>query len=42
MLLRHIARTEPAARLDKALDAVGDKPREMTAEAYADKLIETL
>ena len=42
MLLRHIARTEPAARLDAALDAAGDKPREMTAEAYADKLIEIL
>ena len=42
MLLRHIARTDQAAKLDSALDAVGDKPREMTAEAYADKLIAAL
>ena len=42
MLLRHIARTGQAAKLDSALDAVGDKPREMTAEAYADKLINAL
>ena len=42
MLLRHIARADAAARLDKALDAAGDKPREMTAEAYADKVIGAL
>lgn len=42
MMLRHIARNAQAAKLDKALDAVGDKPREMTAEAYADKLIENI
>ena len=39
MLLRHIARADSAAKLDAALDAVGDKPREMTAVEYADKLI---
>ena len=42
MLLRHIARNDPAAKLEAALDAVGDKPREMTAEEYADKLIESI
>ena len=39
MLLRHIARSELAAKLDDALNAVGDKPREMTAVDYTDKLI---
>ena len=42
MLLRHIARADAAARLDHALDAAGDKPREMTAEAYADRVISSL
>ena len=42
MLLRHIARPEKAARLEAALDAAGDKPREMTAEAYADGVIANL
>ena len=42
MMLRHIARNAQAAKLDQALDAVGDKPREMTADAYADKLIEQI
>ncbi|MBE5808588.1 MAG: isocitrate/isopropylmalate dehydrogenase family protein [Clostridiales bacterium] len=39
MMLKHIARTEKAAQLEKALDAAGNKPREMTAEAFADSVI---
>ena len=42
MLLRHIARPALAARLDAALDAAGEKPRETTAEAYTDRLIALL
>ena len=42
MLLCHIARPEKAARLEAALDAAGDKPREMTAEAYTDSVIANL
>ena len=39
MMLRHIARPVLAAKLDAALDAVGEKPRDMTAEAYTDRII---
>ena len=42
MMLRHIARPALAAKLDAALDAVGDKPREMTAEAFADRVIQAI
>ena len=42
MLLRHIARGELATKLDRALDAVGDKPREVTAVDYADQVIAKL
>ena len=39
MLLRHIARPAAAGRLERALDQAGDKPREMTAVEYADRII---
>ena len=42
MLLRHIARPALAEKLESALDAVGEKPREMTAEAYTDLLIQRM
>ena len=42
MLLRHIARADQAARLEKALDAAGDKPRDMTGDAYVEKVIAAL
>ncbi len=39
MLLRHIFRSDAAQKLEAALDAAGEKPREMTAREYADKII---
>ena len=42
MLLRHIARPELAAKLDAALSAAGEKPREMTAAEYTDRIIDSL
>ena len=42
MLLRHIARADQAARLETALDAAGDKPRDVTGDDYVAKVIENL
>jgi len=42
MLLKHIARADAAAKLEKALDAVGGKPKEVTAQAYTDQILALL
>ena len=42
MLLNHIHRGEAAARLEKALDAVGTKPADMPATEYTDRIIAAL